>query len=273
MSKTKTDSPLLRPPRLRDLRYELSAIKDAVSLILNKRVAATINHSVPKRHILMVPGLGVGHWSFKPLQHFLEQNGHFCYDWELGRNRAGINFRPRLEDLPESWSFSHIPKSTGKIRSREIGVPYLCWKTVQRARYLAEHTNAPIVLLGWSLGGLIAREVARELPDHVDKVITFGSPVKGGPKYTITAWRFSKLGVDIEWLDDVIKHRNEIHIQQPITCIYSKRDGIVHWSSAVDDINPNVQLHEVTASHFGMGINKICWQIILNSLASTENFL
>lgn len=263
--------PILRPPRLSELRYEFSAFKDVYSLLSGKNAAVKHTTASPKRHILMIPGLGVGHWSFKPLQKMLEQQGHICYDWGLGRNRAGMNFQPVLDELPETWAFKQIPKKSGKIISREIGVPYLCWKTIQRARELAEKTKQPIVVLGWSLGGLIAREVARELPEHVDKVITFGSPVKGGAKYTITAWRFSRLGVDIDWLEDVIKHRNETLIQQPITCIYSKRDGIVHWSSAVDDMNPNVSLHEVSASHFGMGINKTCWQIMLNSLANLES--
>ena len=73
-------------------------------------------------------------------------------------------------------------------------------------------------LIGWSLGGYLAREAAREDPDLVHQVITLGSPVVGGPKYTLVAQ---------------VAARNSVPLRTPVVAIYS-RDAVVAWEACID---------------------------------------
>ena len=55
--------------------------------------------------------------------------------------------------------------------------------------------HGPVALVGWSLGGVLSREVARRHPEHVRRVITYGTPVVGGPSYTAVARRVAPSGL------------------------------------------------------------------------------
>jgi pimeloyl-ACP methyl ester carboxylesterase len=85
--------------------------------------------------------------------------------------------------------------------------------------------GAPVRLIGWSLGGYLAREVAREHPHAVQQVITLGSPVIGGPKYTAVAGAYRRRGVDLDAIEAEVAVRNELPLDTPITAIYSQSDG------------------------------------------------
>lgn len=91
----------------------------------------------------------------------------------------------------------------------------------------AEQQNTQFHIVGWSLGGFIAREVARDLPNAIKSVVTMGSPVFGGPKYTSVAPVFRAREIDLDWTEEEIEKRFSNPIQSPITTIFSKRDGIV----------------------------------------------
>ncbi len=82
-------------------------------------------------------------------------------------------------------------------------------------------------LIGHSLGGYMAREVARQLPEHVSQLITFGSPVNGGPKYTAAGRVFLRRGVDMDWIEAIINEREKLPIKVPLTTIVSPSDAIV----------------------------------------------
>src|SRR5206468_11333459 len=95
-----------------------------------------------------------------------------------------------------------------------------------------ERTGGKVSLIGWSLGGVYARELAKEMPDAVRCVITLGSPFSGPPKST-NAWRIYELtsGRDIE-----SEHENfDLHVAPPVptTSIFSRSDGIVAWQGSV----------------------------------------
>ena len=124
------------------------------------------------------------------------------------------------------------------------------------------------MLIGWSLGGYICREAARDLPDIVDRVVTFGSPTKGGPKYTAAADFFRKRGMDLDWIEEEVAARESNPIQQPITAIYSRSDGIVDWRACIDHHSPNVRHVEVNAAHLGMGFNPAVWKQVKQALSS-----
>ena len=88
----------------------------------------------------------------------------------------------------------------------------------------------------------------------------------GGPKYTRTAALFEKRNFDLDWLELETVRRHEKPITQPITLIYSKRDGVVGWEAAQDTFSPNVIHHEVNCSHMALGLNKAVLKITRDAL-------
>ncbi|MEM7740667.1 MAG: hypothetical protein AAF225_07690, partial [Pseudomonadota bacterium] len=126
--------------------------------------------------------------------------------------------------------------------------------------------GGPVSLIGWSLGGYIAREAARELPHCVSQVITMGSPINGGPKYTSIEPLFKLRGANLDLIEETINERNAKPIEVPITAIYGTRDGIVSDFAAIDTSSPRVRNIQVSASHFGMGFSSRVWSLIQRTL-------
>ena len=91
--------------------------------------------------------------------------------------------------------------------------------------------------MGWSLGGVVVREVARRRPDLVTQVVTFGTPLLGGTAHTAGA-RISQ-HPDARRLAEYVERREREHpLQVPVTVIVSRRDGVVSWRSGPDDHSP-----------------------------------
>lgn len=211
--------------------------------------------------VIVVPGFGSGDRYTLPLRRYLHRLGFTASGWGLGTNLAGTNLPHALEDLSERWEFEPRGSYGG-----EAGVPYVIDRLYDRV--IKEHraTGQPVALIGWSLGGYMAREVARDLPHVVERVITMGSPVVGGPRYTAVASLFARGGQDLEWIEKEIARREKRPIRQPITAIYSKTDGIVGWTAALDHHSPRVRHIEVDAAHLGMGFNPRIWREVLAAL-------
>ena len=172
------------------------------------------------RTVILLPGFGASPRSMRLLESFLRRHGHRVRDWGLGRNTGEVaRFRDGLKQVVRDSVAAH---------------------------------GEPVVLVGWSLGGYIAREYAREHPDEVRKVITFGTPVIGGPRYTSTAARYRAQGHDLEEVERAVKDRYRVPLRVPVVAIYSKRDGIVAWQACIDRWSPNVRHVEVRETHIGM---------------------
>jgi hypothetical protein len=122
-----------------------------------------------------------------------------------------------------------------------------------------------MALVGWSLGGVVAREVARAIPERVSCVVTFGSPVVGGPTHTIAAAtygdaecrRVTELGRQLD-ADDPIG--------VPITAIFTRRDRVVDWRACVDHASPRVTHVEVGSTHMSLGIDPDVWWAVAEAL-------
>ncbi len=211
--------------------------------------------------VIVVPGFGSDDRYTKPLRHFLTRRGYPAEGWGMGKNMAGIDLPHSLDDLSDNWDVEHREDYSG-----EASVPYLCDKLAERVEARHEELGEPISLIGWSLGGYLAREAARDLPDKVDRVITLGSPIIGGPKYTAAAPFFMKRGVDLDWIEQEVLKRESRPIQQPVTAIYSKSDAIVSWHATVDHHNDNVEHIEVDAAHVGLAFNPTVWAHIIDAL-------
>lgn len=136
--------------------------------------------------------------------------------------------------------------------------------TAQVVALAAEH--GPVALVGWSLGGVISREVARRRPDAVRRVVTYGTPVVGGPSFTSVAplypartrRRMSEVSARTE---------RDAPLRVPVTALLSRRDGVVAWESCVDRTSTDVEHVEVGSPHLGMGIDPDVWRVVADRLA------
>ncbi len=185
--------------------------------------------------VLVLPGLGASDFSTKALRRFLGQQGYSAQPWE-----QGVNLGPRSGVLDGC-----------RERIRQIST---------------QHGGAPVSLIGWSLGGIFAREMAKEMPEQVRCVITLGTPFTGHPKAT-NAWRFYQMVSGQHSHDDDLLAEVRKPPPVPTTSIYSKTDGIVAWPCS---INPARHAHteniEVRASHLGMGMNPLAMYAIADRL-------
>ena len=209
-------APPTRRDTLQELRLPLDALRWAPQWFGLPRGRAAIS-----RTVVLLPGFGAGPRSLVALRGHLRRRGHSASDWGLGRN-------------------------TGRV-------PHLRDALRERISRLVRETGGPVTLVGWSLGGYIARELARENPDLVRRIVTLGSPVVGGPRYTATARWYASQGSDLEQMERAVKDRYAKPLRTPVVAIYSKRDGVVAWQACIDRWSPHVRNVEVDESHFGMG--------------------
>jgi pimeloyl-ACP methyl ester carboxylesterase len=229
----------LRAPGLALLALEFRAPFEFGSILpawpALQRAPAGDGHTV-----LVFPGLAASDPTTLPLRGYLNTLGYVTEGWS-----QGFNFGPRAGVL-----------DTARRDLREAH----------------ERTGRKVSLIGWSLGGVYARELAKEMPEAVRCVITLGSPFSGPPKAT-NAWRVYELtsGRDIE-----AEHDNfELHVAPPVptTSIFSRSDGIVAWKASLQDTSyghERVENIEVVASHMGLGVNPSAWWAIADRLAQPE---
>jgi pimeloyl-ACP methyl ester carboxylesterase len=184
--------------------------------------------------VMVFPGLGANDTTTWPLRGFLRSLGYVTQAWG-----QGFNAGPR------------------------VGVLDRCAADI---RNLADRTGEPVSLLGWSLGGLYAREMAKEHPEITRCVITLGTPFTGHPRDT-NAWRV------YEWLtgtrvgDPDVMAQVRIAPPVPTTSIFSRSDGIVAWRCSLNEPGPLAENVEVPASHVGMGMNPTALYAIADRLA------
>lgn len=153
----------------------------------------------PSRPVMLLPGFGTHPARMKPLARALQAAGHRVSDWGLG-----FNFGPSEERFER-----------------------LCERVVTMARKEGE----PLVLVGWSLGGIFAREVARAHPEAVRLVITMGSPFSGDRRAN-NAWRAYQLIAGHSVDAPPIGRDMAVKPPVPTVALWSPRDGIISPRSA-----------------------------------------
>lgn len=256
----------LRPPPRSALLGEVRtavAIARMVPALLRAGTGSVADRASPT---LLLPGFGTGDRAMLPLRRYLRNHGVAAEGWGLGINRAGLDVPHALEDVSDRWELT--PKAPYR---REAGVALLCDRMAERVAARARQLGRPVSLVGWSLGGTIAREVARDVPEAVDRVITLGSPVIGGPKYTAAAALLRSRGLDLDWIEVHVGRRDRRPITQPITSIVSSTDAVVAWGAAIDRVSPRVRHVEVTTPHSGLAFDPAVWRIVLEALAEPTN--
>ena len=210
--------------------WELAALGAALPLL--RRAAPGDTHPV-----LVFPGLGASDLSTLPMRNLFDRLGHIALPWN-----QGLNFGPRP------------------------GVLEQCEADLEEA-YRRYHRKARLV--GWRLGGLYAREVAKRRPDLVRSVVTLGTPFAGHPRAT-HAWKLFELvsGQDSHDEEALAPLREPPSV--PCTSVYSKSDGVVAWQCSVNPPGPRVENVEVPSSHIGLGVNPLAIHVVTARLAQPE---
>jgi len=252
----------LAGPELAHAWRESRALLDAGRMVLPLLLPAGKARAKRVRHIIVMPGFGADDRATWPLRRYLAKLGHHAEGWGLGLNRAGIDIRHTLSDLSPGWAIEPIEHYRD-----EGSVPMLCDRMAERAsRRHRELGGHPLTLIGWSLGGVVAREVARDLPDLVEDVITLGTPVQGGPKYTRAAAFFRGHGMDLDWIERGVARREARPIRARITAIASPTDAVVGHAATFDHHSPHVHHVDVDAAHLGLCFNPAVWREIVRAL-------
>jgi len=123
-------------------------------------------------------------------------------------------------------------------------------------------------LIGWSLGGIYARELAKLPGMKVRQVITIGTPFNGNPTQTHAGWLYRLLNGNSPDLPPAMRQRLKRPPPVPTTSIYSRSDGVVAWQACSHDVeSARVQDIEVESSHLGMGWNPAVLSLVGNRLA------
>lgn len=187
--------------------------------------------------VIVFPGLMASDASTRPLRSFLERKRYSAHGWDRGSNLG--------------------PKE---------GVLEHCMDLV---RELRRQYKRKVSLIGWSLGGIYARELAKDFPKDVRQVITLGTPFTGHPKAT-NAWRLYELVTGHRIGAPEIHEPLRLPPPVPTTSIYSRTDGVVAWQCSVERHSAHSENIEVEASHFGIGLNPLAWYAIGDRLAQPE---
>ena len=189
--------------------------------------------------VLVLPGFLASGRSTAPMRHLLKRVGYQGHRWKLGRNLGPS--RVLLEQVME--------------RVHEL-----------RHRY-----GSKVSLIGWSLGGFYARELAWMAPDDVRQVITLGTPFRHYRSTAATHLYTTINGHEDEHIDPEIIARSEQPPPVPCSSIYTRTDGVVPWQCSLDLDSQHTENIRVHGSHSGLGHNPLALWAVMDRLALPED--
>jgi len=189
--------------------------------------------------VLALPGFLASDLSMAPLRRYLTALGYDAHAWQMGRNLGGL----------------------------------LKMRAALRERLAAIHaaTGRKVSLVGWSLGGVYARDLALHAPDMVRYVVTLGSPFANDVRATNATKLYEALsgetvGDDPEFLEAIAGD-----LPMPATSMFSRADGVVNWRTCLlrpSAIAENIEVY--LASHVGLGVNPAVLWAVADRLAQAE---
>jgi len=234
-------------PGVLDLLGELRAPLEALAFPFR-----ALRHPWPRfadgdgKTVMLVPGFMAGDLTLRPMARFCEWLGHraeFCGILQNARCP-----RVTLEQL------------------------------AAKLREISDRDGSPVVVIGHSLGGVYARELAARDPERIERAITLGSPINA-PRDSchravravadlMAALRGQREGCLTESCSCGLEFTRRRTHAVPITVVYSRTDGIVHWESCIDRTGSDLVDHaEVMGSHAGMAVSTDVFRIIADRLA------
>ncbi len=208
---------------------ELAALLPAYPLL--RRAPRGDGHPV-----LVLPGFMGSDLSTRALRAFLRERGYAAHGWRLGRNIG-----------PTAQVVSGLARRLADLRRRY---------------------DRRVSCIGWSLGGVYARELARHHPDDVRQVITLASPFRHLDAVNVP--RFLRARREPHPDEAALRERLAAPLPVPTTAIFSRSDGIAAWRSCVGDPGPSSENLEVQSSHLGIGHHPVVLLTIADRLAQPE---
>jgi pimeloyl-ACP methyl ester carboxylesterase len=190
--------------------------------------------------VIVYPGFLASDLSTRPMRRLLRVLGHDARGWDQGRN---LGARAEAFD-----------------------------RALARVQAVHAETGRRVSLVGWSLGGVMARQLSRRRPDAVRQVISLGSPFAGTPKAT-NVWRTYQALTGQKIDDhDVRAQLRESELPPPVpsTAIYTREDGVVAWQNCREPEAPHTDNIEVHGSHCGLGVNPAVLYAIADRLAQKD---
>lgn len=231
----------LKPPSKRLLALEMRTVPEMAAFGSSLGLLAATCKRGDGHPVLVLPGFMTSDNSTVILRRFLKFLGYDAHGWEQGRNYGPIQ---GVEDA-----------MLDKID----------------ALYDA-HDGRKVSLVGWSLGGLYARQLAKYRPKKVRLCISLGSPFSGSPKAS-NAWKLFEFtsGHKVDDRDHHMGGDFETAPPVPTTAIYTKTDGICAWQTTYQqNPRPDCENILVEASHCGLGHHPSVVYAISDRLAQGE---
>lgn len=240
MPETQHTSRELKKPSLFWLATEINRALFEFGTYLPYKMLSRRTEEGDGHPVLVLPGFMATDGSTKPLRSFITSCGYTAYGWGIGRNYGDTDYLDELSEQVEDLYRKHRQKVT---------------------------------IIGWSLGGIYARQVAKELPHLTNQVITLGSPFSGLTQPNNAVWLYNLLtnGKGTEEVDPKLIADIPTPAPVPTTAIYSTEDGVVPWEACMeleeDEIHQNIR---VRGSHLGFGVNPVVLKIIADRLQYKE---
>lgn len=189
--------------------------------------------------VLVLPGFLASDNSTKPLRRLLARLGYAAHGWDLGRN---------------------VHVDSARVR-----------QMTELLLRLHRQSGRKVSIVGWSLGGVFARELAKMHPEAVRQVITLGSPISDNRNHSNAKNLFEYLnGQEPEPLREGKFRRLHEAPPVPTTSVLTRSDGIVHWRGSVQQPGGQTENIEVRASHIGLGVNPSVMIAIADRLRQPE---
>jgi len=218
--------------------FQLNSFKQAVAGDSLSGHAANVGNAGDGHPVIIFPGLGNDGSVVVPLRNHCEALGYQAVDW--------------------GWGYNTGPKGDLDAWMGELAL---------HIEGLLKRYDQPATLIGWSLGGIYAREVAKTLASRVRQVITIGTPFNADADYTNIGWMYRLLSGASADIAPVLSKRLRTPPPLPTTSIYSRSDGLVAWQTCVHAAaSKDVQDIEVQGSHIGMGWNADVLNIVTDRL-------
>jgi hypothetical protein len=218
--------------------------REFLDLRRNMRAIDDMTPAGDGRPVVFLPGFGAGDYTTAYMRRFMQKKGYNTYGWDNGVNLG-----------PTQTTIDNVVK-----RLHEV---------------YAQHGNKKITLIGHSLGGVLARELARDFPNMCCQVITLGSPIGiGRDKHAanpVVRKIFEMLhGERSLSKDEEIMEQMLIPPPVPTTSIYSRNDGVVNWKIALNPSYKKAENVEVDSSHIGLVVNKSSYLVVADRLGQPQ---
>jgi len=191
--------------------------------------------------VFVLPGFAATDASTAALRAFLQARGYRTSGWSMGRN-FGLRRMGGLDPLLDQYD------------------------------RFAEKCGGRISIVGWSMGGVYARQIAMRRADSIRQVISLGSPINGNPMQT-SVWRvYENVNggkISREAVERFVSN-NRLSPNVPATAIYSRTDGVVPWQIAQEPTSRWSDNIEVSSSHVGLGFNPTVYYLLAERLAQAD---